>query len=320
MKTNIKNFIISFCIICSLLVTTDFLVGFIGDKMILALPDLSCQATIDNYKLNKVTSDIIIIGSSRARHHYVSSMLLDSICNFTHFDYSIYNAGYDGKFVNYNSCIAESLLNRYTPKIIIFEVSHFELTLEHEKTVSYMKSLAPYYFSNIIVKNYIDRLGWKEKIKVQSNMYRYNGRILNILKSLLLTTSDDTNLGYDPLFKKMTIIPPESENKDIESNLNQYSVTNFLRVLDYCQNNRINLVVVTSPSFRPNNNNVFIKQECISRGIPYINLEDIDYFNDNPMLFQDSRHLNDEGAHVFTNLFFEHLKPYLGHMLDYQNN
>ena len=35
------------------------------------------------------------------------------------------------------------------------------------------------------------------------------------------------------------------------------------------------------------------------------------YFNDRPELFYDARHLNDDGAHIFTAMLFEQLKPYL---------
>lgn len=38
---------------------------------------------------------------------------------------------------------------------------------------------------------------------------------------------------------------------------------------------------------------------------------DINTFNDHPEFFKDVSHLNDDGAHIYTALFFEKLKPYL---------
>ena len=33
--------------------------------------------------------------------------------------------------------------------------------------------------------------------------------------------------------------------------------------------------------------------------------------NTRPEYFQDAAHLNDDGAHIYTGLFFDQLKPYL---------
>jgi lysophospholipase L1-like esterase len=69
--------------------------------------------------------------------------------------------------------------------------------------------------------------------------------------------------------------------------------------------------MVCSPRFRPQDNNKRVAALCEKYGIPFIDFSDTPYFNDRPELFYDARHLNDDGAHIFTAMLFEQLKPYL---------
>ena len=50
---------------------------------------------------------------------------------------------------------------------------------------------------------------------------------------------------------------------------------------------------------------------CSQYDVPYIDLYDLELFNRHPEYFRDPGHLNDKGAHIYTELFFKHLKPYL---------
>lgn len=61
--------------------------------------------------------EILIMGSSRAHHHYVPSIFEDSL------GYDCYNAGYDGNGVILAYPLLENMLNRYKPRLVIFEVS-----------------------------------------------------------------------------------------------------------------------------------------------------------------------------------------------------
>lgn len=92
------------------MVLVDIVVGKAGDYVMTILPadsGPSGQISKDNYRLNHVMTDVVIIGSSRGSHHYVSEMLRDSINQYTGVEYSIYNCAIDGKFINSNSCAAE---------------------------------------------------------------------------------------------------------------------------------------------------------------------------------------------------------------------
>jgi len=310
MKKDIKKLIISIFIVFTILLIIDIIVGKCGDFVMTKLPSYSGQIAKDNYRLNRLETDIVIIGSSRGSHHYVTTVLGDSINKYTNGSYSIYNAAIDGKFINSNSCAAESIIKRYTPDMLIFEVGASELKATGNEYSDIRFSL-PHYTSNETVRSYINELGWKERIKAMSNIYRYNGKVLRIISSFLIKGNET---GYEPLFNKMKVLP-NNDVKEKKADNSPYSVENFTRVLETCKNNNINLVVVSSPRFRPIDNNYFLKELCKKHNITYIDLYDLGLFNENPELFQDGSHLNHDGALIYTKLFFENLKPYLNHLI-----
>lgn len=288
------------------LIVIDVLVGVVGDYSMMMMPSFSGQLAKNNYRLNKVDSDILIIGSSRGAHHYVTSQLCDSINSFTGRSYTGYNSSIDGNFINSNCCAAESVMERYSPKILILEVSEWELS--GGQAIRDMEFTAGNYRNNRVVKKYLDNLGWKERVKMSSNMYRFNQKALRIVSSYI-QKGEET--GYEPLYAKMDDIPEIVSEPHIEDG---YSLNNFRRVLKTAKEKNINLIVVSSPSFRPVDDNKHLSKLCDSYSIHYVDCYDIKLFNDNPGYFKDAIHLNDEGAHIYTALFFEKIKPYLANL------
>ena len=148
---------------------------------------------------------------------------------------------------------------------------------------------------------------------MKSSLYRYNGKILRIASNFL--RQKDVDDGYLPLYGTTIDISKHDEyvkGDSIETQiLNSYSVTNFRNVLRKYTAENIPLIIVCSPYFRPNNNNNQLRKIYDEYSVPFIELYDVPYFNEHPELFKDAGHLNDDGAHVYTKIFFEKLKPYL---------
>ena len=283
----------------------DSIVGIVGDYAMTMLPDFSGAIAKDNYRLNKTKDDIIIVGSSRAHHHYVTSMLQDSIKYFTGKQYSVYNAGITSRFINSNICAAESIMDRYSPIVLIFEVCQGEL--KWETPIRDMETQAVNYHNNRFVKQYLDELGWKERFKMSSNMFRFNRKLPRIASQFM--KEGDRN-GYEPLSGVMDDI--HTREIVIQNQFDDYSLRHFVSMLNTAKERNISLIIASSPSFRPNvNENAQIDSLCRHYSIPYFNLYDIPFFNSHPDFFKDSGHLNDVGAHYYTELFFEKLKPFL---------
>ena len=310
-----RTLIVSTLIVFLSLLGVDYIVGKVGDYVMTIIPKDATESGLskDNFRLNHVMADVVIVGSSRGCHHYVSEVLRDSITHFTGVEYSIFNCAIGGKFINSNSCAAESIMDRYTPKLLIFEVSEEELS--GANSIKDMEFSAVNYNNNRFVKQYLDALGLEERVKMLSSMYRFNRKALFIVASF--NKKSKGSLGYQPLNKKMTIHQKHNAlREDSHRDIDKYSLNNFTRVLQTAQDKEIPLIIVSSPKFAPADNNEFLAKTCRQFGVPYIELYNLELFNHHPEYFQDVRHLNDDGAHVYTELFFETLKPYLTPLME----
>lgn len=310
MKKDITRFGGSLIIAVLLLIIIDFIIGFVADYVVDKMPNYSGAIAKDNYRLHRLETDIVILGSSRGSHHYVTSLLGDSIDNYKGKHYSIYNAAIDGLFANSNSCAAEMIISRYKPKLVIIDITEGQLSSEDIATD--IKFTSPFYKRDSIVRKYLDNIGFEEKMLMKSSLYRYNGKAIRIASSFLRKkTADD---GYLPLYGSS--IDTTKYNKPIIKNpeiraLNPYSETNFRCVLKKYTSLGVPLIIASSPSFRPSYDNNKLRELCNEYNVPFIDLYDSQYFNTQPELFKDATHLNNNGAHAYTKIFFKQLKPYL---------
>ncbi|MBP3354412.1 MAG: hypothetical protein J6L02_07175 [Bacteroidales bacterium] len=308
MKNKNLKFVLSVICFIFLLLIIDFVINYIGESLLVRLPDYaSGQIAKDNFRLNRIKTDIIIVGSSRGVHHYNANQLCDSINNYIKKDYTLYNASLDGKFLNSNLLAVESILNRHTPKLLILETQDSELYSYDYADVSFSSM---HYYSNNIVKKYIDNIGWKEKIKNSSSLFRYNQKILSIIGAFSRSEENKDN-GYLPLFGIMKIEQNQNKSTNISLKINSYTLNNLYRVLDILKKKNIPIVIATSPKYKPTTSNKELAYICSELNIPYIDLCDQYIFNSHAEYFQDSIHLNYNGAQIYTDMFFEQLKPYL---------
>lgn len=310
MKKDITRFGISLAIVAGLLIVVDLLFGLVADKVVDKMPNYSGQIAKDNYRLHRLETDIVILGSSRGSHHYVTALLSDSIDTYKGKHYSIYNAAIDGKFANSNSCAAEMIISRYKPKLVIIDISEGQLVSDDIATD--IKFSSPFYKKDSIVRKYLDNIGFEEMMLMKSSLYRYNGKVLRIASSFLRNKPVDD--GYLPLYGSTIDTTKYSKSlirRTETRTLNPYSETNFRCVLKKYTSERVPLIIVCSPRFRPSDNNNKLRELCNEYDVPFIELYDLQHFNTHPELFKDATHLNDDGAHAYTKTFFENLKPYL---------
>ncbi len=307
----IKRFAIVLCIVTLGVVIVDVATSLTGDKLTRTLLLVQDKIAKSNYVLNDMERDIVVFGSSRGNKHYVTALFDDSIRHYTGRDNSVYNASLDGQGVNCNACLVESALKRYSPKLVIFEITEWELLADGND----LEFLAPHYRHNPVVRDYLNVLGWKEKVKMLSGMYRYNGKLLRMF---LAGTQPIDTTGYTAIEGLQQIVDdPEVMRpvpEAIGAGYNPLCVDNFKRVIALCQAKKIPLIVATSPEYKPLDNNDYLREICRQYDVPYIDNYNVELFNNNPQWFWDGYHLNDAGAQVYTRLFFQEVKPYLEHL------
>jgi len=115
------------------------------------------------YGFHECNDDLIILGSSRACHHYLPKILQDSL------KVSVYNMGSDGMCIIYDYAILEAILKHHIPKFVLLELVPEDFVMSSGPTFNLEAActrLAPQYGENEKVDSIIEQKSPFERIKL----------------------------------------------------------------------------------------------------------------------------------------------------------
>lgn len=243
------------------------------------------------YVCKESNEDVLVFGSSRAKHHYVPDVIEDSL------KMTCYNTGEDGNGIIMCYGFLKMITERYTPKLIIYDVTGFDIF--EDDNMKYLDLMKPYYN-----EKGIDSIFWsvepKTRIMMLSNLYRYNTTCLRVIGNFVHPMNNYPK-GYLALHKTMNYEPEIKEEK--EQSVDTLKIHYFEEFIRLAQDKGISLVCCVSPSYKaPADDNKYqsIKSLCEQYQVPFI------YYGSDPdisgekIYFQDRTHMNDEGARIYT--------------------
>lgn len=258
------------------------------------------------YSMDSTRAQILIIGSSRANHHYVPSVFEDSI------NKTFYNAGRDGNGTFYQLALLKTIFKRYTPEIIIFDYS--SVFVKGTEEYDQMASLLPYYRSHKEIRPIIELRSPFEKLKLLSEIYPFNSQLLTISVGNLTMNkkrvADDK--GYVALNKEWQF-PLDSVHSSSFAEIDTVKVNAFKECLTLSKNLGVKVFVVCSPIFQLYKTNQQIdmcSEICNEARVPFWDYSNDPFFLNNRQLFQDILHLNDKGAKIFSAILANKIKHY----------
>lgn len=297
---DIKKIAIAVLGFCVLLIAADWAVGTWSEKMYHKSKYGILRRQI--YCLTESQDELMILGSSRAAHHYVPQIFEDSL------GMSCYNAGSDGMCIYYHYGILASRIQRdCPPKMVILEVIGTDVEVSQSATFSLDAALdryAPHYGQFTEIDSMFAFNGWKEKVKLLSKTYKYNSKLVQTIKCNYIPWPEDR--GYEALNGVMKVaegenaadvLAPSSDQPNIEERKLVY----LQKFIDDCKDNNIGLVMCYSPYYGqtiPKSIRV-IEELAEKNGVKFLNYGDDVRFQ-KPEYFQDASHLNDTGAKEFT--------------------
>ena len=309
MKKGLLKVLVNICVLASILVVLDIIVGYIGGKYAnwLNKQPRAGDAALVNYDMNAATPDVAIIGSSTAICHYVPDIIQDSLFKATGNKYEVFNMGMSRQKMAYNYYALKSLMKRKTPVIVIEDV--WASNLSTDDYPSYFEDMRPYVKTNHEVKELFVEHDYYN-FMMNSNMYCYNTELVKLL--MAVTKSKKTN-GYRPSLVEMNRIE-KIKNSDTCS-LHPVSVKEFDGMIELCKNDGIKLFVVLSPAIRSSDTTSlsyrYMKQRCQDNDIPFLDYSNDDRYYDTHY-FSDPLHMNSFGAAFFTSELMKDIKHYLG--------
>lgn len=255
-----------------------------------------------NYVFNQVCPDILILGSSRALHHYVPEILEDSL-NMT-----CYNAGSNACSIIPMYCRFRNIAKRKNPKIIIYEV--YSETDYFINEISRNEDDVRIYYDNDEVGKVYDDVKPDDRLKMISSLYRYNSKFGNTIGAFLIESqlSQLKSKGYSPFEGEITRDPLKIETHigDVDSVKMKY----LIQLIKQTRERGIKLVFTISPWYKcPNDEEYKILSQLSEQyGIPLISHLKDERFIYNRTFFTDQSHLNDKGARKYTKTIVSELK------------
>lgn len=254
------------------------------------------------YIANRCESDIIILGSSRATHHYVPQIIEDSL------GISCYNCGEEGNGIVLAYGRFKMLTERYKPKLIIYEMTPGYDYGSNEPNTKYLGYLRPYYrIKSIksIISVFDDNLSF---LKMKSKMYQNTGKLLpNIIDCIIFR---DNKKGYAPLYGKIDTdkVNEISENKGYV--VDSVKLRYLEQIIVDAKRMDIPIVFMISPKYGLNSDVSIYQPEialCEKYNMPFCNFVDYPPIANDADYFQDLEHMNDHGAVTYTQMLVKEM-------------
>lgn len=280
-----KTFAIKLLVIILLIVGIDIVVGAVSDKVVMDMPETSSYISKTTYSILKKKTDILILGASKAKHGYNPFMIEDSLGT------DCYDAAEDGCDMMYYDMMLAGFQSRCNPKLVIIDMA--PLALMNQPTIDNGKYL--YGLSPIIDSFYNQNLTLLERIKLKSNLYRFNGFYGQMASNLL--NKNSANKGFTPLdgassdttLKIDTLFTPNAKEIGYMND-----------VVVRCKRRHVHLIMCISPTYHLNPRfNKYLQHYCKQKGVEFYDMSEDKRFL-HPDFFKDKDHLNKIGAEKFT--------------------
>lgn len=293
-----KKFLVKVLIFVAVVVVADCLFGVVCRYL-----NTHAQGgdTLNNYVITREqTAPVLVMGSSRAVHHYNPRLLEDSL------GMPVYNCGVDGNGIIFQYGRLKLLLERYKPQLIIYDVCPpFDIAAGDNQR--YIKGLKRWKDSPLLDSLLAD-VDPLESVKLKSNMYKYNVNFIQMAMDNIHPMQNVTYNGFKPMEGIVNYEPRDKNPAPAEWDPIKFKY--FNKFFDLCRENNISVIVAYSPSYRLESSRELqrMTELCASRGVPVIDMYAYSPVTESPELFSDATHLNEKGADVFTAEFANSLK------------
>jgi hypothetical protein len=254
------------------------------------------QIARQNHCIIESTDDIIIVGSSEVMRNYDPAVIQDSL------KLTCYTNGSEGQCIYYSYAIIRAIIERnHFPKFLICDIGNYDV-LESDDSQNNIDAaisrLLPNYYDSKAIRSVINDYDHTQRIKCLSSAYRYNSKIIQIVKCLLYNTSDYN--GFEPNNKKLDL---QSEKEELltTTEVEFRKIDCIKQTIELAKEHGVVIIFVHSPKYYVSDNKGvnMIDDICREEGVIFWDFDSLDCFN-NPSLFADRHHLNKDGAAVLS--------------------
>ena len=297
-----KRFFLYLAVVTVAVVAADRLLAVVYDALYRRTLIGQTGGKINRYLSLPETPKLVVMGNSRAFYQVIP----DSFAVPT---YSLCHAGMSQVFQTGLLSVMASA--ERLPPTILLHLDVPEYTAAQEQLTD-IQNLKFYYRRDTTVTRLIRRISPYERHKYFFDTYRYNGRVINLLKNAAqsaITPTDQLGNGYEAIAASSvdsvaTILSARRDVADSAARFHPERLRHLRQFLAMCRANHVRVIGFTSPLYARSPHELtacralgrFLRAE----GVPYI-----DYVNQplaslqgRPTLWKDSHHLNELGARL----------------------
>lgn len=298
-----KKYIIRILLFFGIVAVFDFGVGQVGYHLQTHAKGGNTKRTNDLMMADR--HDVLILGSSRARHHYDTPYLCQSL------GLDVYNAGYDGNGVVLAYGLLAMISDRYHPKLVIldvepaFDIYEYQADDSHKR---YINELKPYYRNESIAK-VIKDVSIYEWYKVHSGLVRYNSSLFSMGIDNV-RGKKDTQAGFLPLHGAYNREPTKHNGWE---NIDTFKLEYVENILKLASERGIPIIVVASPKLGEVSSSELdpVKDICSRMNVAFLDYYADDLFMKHKEWFKEPMHLNAEGARNYSVMIAKDVKSFI---------
>jgi hypothetical protein len=250
------------------------------------------------YSAEETKADVLIFGASRAQQQYIPTFIEDSL------QLTCYNVGRDGTPFFYQYAMLQMILKRYTPKIIILDC---EYAILKKTATSYerMSSLLPLYNDHPEIRSIVELRSPYEKYKFISRVYPYNSMFFKIAVANLGSQKKKKEdiKGYLPLYASLNE-PLKTIDHTSEYELDSLKIKMLYSFMEDCLTRNIELYLFCPPYYLntigTDHSFAVTKAIAAEKKVDFIDYSKDTQFLKSPHLFDDTVHVNYEGAKIIS--------------------
>lgn len=304
MKDILKVFIYLTSILLCLIIV-DYLGYFVLNKYFSSLRNGREYNT--SLAVTEVKPDILFIGASQCQGNYNVNFFTEELGLYA------YNAGMGAQHIDYQVTIANQVISRYKPKMIVWDLD--PKLLANDSKVWLKMALNPHYNYSNHINNVLDKVDKYMNLKHYLKTYKYNSLIVQLF--FYSRGKKEKSNGYTPFPcrnpKHMQIVKSDSykargDDTKRKAELMRASVIKWKK-------EGIQVVLVVSPMHKKIEEPIWgvemAKAICEDEGIPFYDFTQLSPIYTDSTLFRDHIHLCNKGSKIYSNYFLNVLKSNL---------
>ena len=292
-----RKFSIIFLVSIVLLIVCDRSLGYLFDYFYKHTKTGQTGGKINYYLSLPQTPEWVIMGNSRALYQIIP----DSFARPT---YNLCHAGMHQIFQT--GLLTQMEKEGKMPPLILLHIEPDEFMGEQFNRD--IQNLKYYHSKNEWITRELNMLSNYEKVKFLFACYRYNGRVISLMKNYIQTMrSPVASNGYmaiEPTAtdSATTMYSLQQKHPIVAETINEQQWSYLNEFIGRCQKNGTQVICFTSPIYSYHHKSSSGAQELESRlqnmGVPYINYlkKNIPSLKQKASLWKDRHHLNHAGA------------------------